>query len=84
MVENLNTILDVGELEEGKQSIIGVFDLVVNDHGKADSKVRPSQATNTNEGFLTDRGPWRVADAKEDGLEDVSIAMVMDLDATRT
>lgn len=84
MVENLNTILDVGELEEGKQSIIGVFDLVVDDHGEADSKVGCSQATKTNEGFLTDGGPWRVTDTKEDGLQDVSIAMVMDWNTTRT
>lgn len=76
MVENLNTILDVGELEEGKQSIIGVFDLVVNDHGKADSKVGCSQTTKTNKGFLTDGCPWRMADAKEYRLEDVSMVVV--------
>lgn len=39
MVESLNTIFDVGELEEGKLSIIGVLDLVVDEHGEADKQV---------------------------------------------
>ena len=77
MIENLNTIFDVGELEEGKLSIISVLDLVVDDHGEAGKKVDGGQTTKTNEGLLTNRGPWRVADAKKDGLGDVSIVMLM-------
>lgn len=48
-------------------------DLVVKDHAEADSHVGGSETSKADQGLLADEHPWRVADAKEDGLDKVRI-----------
>jgi hypothetical protein len=69
MVEDLDQVLNIGELEDGQPSMSNVSQLVVNNHDEADDHVGGSEASQTDEGFLADAGPWRVADAKEDWLK---------------
>ncbi len=68
MVENLDGVLDVGKLEERKQAIVSVANLIVEEHDKAGKQVDGSQCTESNESLLANYGPWSVADAKKDGL----------------
>jgi len=73
LIQKLNEVLNVRELEGGEPATVVALDLVVDDNQKADKQVCCNQAAKTDESFLADADPWRVADAKEDGLAEVSI-----------
>lgn len=72
MVQDLDEVLNIGELEDGQPAMLDVTQLVVNEEDKADEQVGCSEASQTDEGFLADASPWGMADAKEDWLEQVS------------
>ena len=73
LVEKLKRVLNVRELEDGEPTTVVARDLVVDDHEEADEQVCYSQASKAGESLLADAGPWGVAEAKEDGLEEVSV-----------
>lgn len=77
MVQKLKEVRNVRELEDGNQATPVAFELVLDDCKEAGEEVGCSQAAKTNESLLADTDPWRVADAKEDGLADVNVDGLM-------
>ena len=73
LIEGQQAVRDVGELKGSRPSVLVALDLVVDDHAKADGHVGGGETSKTDQGLLADAHPWRVADAKEDGLGDVRI-----------
>jgi len=77
MVKKLEEGRDIGKLEEGDQARVVALDLVLDQCQESDEQVCSSQASESDESLLADANPWRVADAKEDGLVDVSVDELM-------
>jgi hypothetical protein len=73
MVQNLDEVLKVGELEDGQPSMVVMLDLIIDDHDEAGDQVGCNQTSQTDESLLANAEPWRMADAKEDGLRPMSI-----------
>lgn len=69
MVEKLDEVRDIGEFEERQVPVVGVLNLEVDEHDEADQQVKSDQGTQADKSLLADDGPWRVADAKKDGLQ---------------
>ncbi len=72
MTQKLKEVLDVGELEGREPAAVEARELVIDDHEEGDEQVCCSQGSKTDESLLADAGPLRMAEAKEDGLADVS------------
>jgi len=80
MVKKLKEGCDIGKLEDGDQTRLVALDFVLDQRQEGGEQVCSSQASESDESLLADTDPWRVADAKEDGLADVSIAeLIMEL-----
>lgn len=69
MVQDLDEVLDIGELEDGQPSTLEVSQLIVGDQEEADEQVGCSEASQTDEGFLADATPRGMTDAQEDWLK---------------
>lgn len=73
MIQGLDEVLNVGEIEDSQPSMLEVSELVVDDCDETKDHIGCGHTSQTHERFLTNARPWRVADAKEDGLASMSI-----------
>lgn len=57
MIQDLEEVLNVGELEDGQPSMLEVSKFVFNDDAEADEHIGCSQTSQTDEALLVDGGP---------------------------